>query len=61
MMAENNKILQWGNHGPILVFLHYFGGSAQSWRWVVEKLSDDYRCIAITLPGFGGGNRQWKC
>lgn len=54
MMAENNKILQWGNHGPILVFLHYFGGSAQSWRWVVEKLSDDYRCIAITLPGFDG-------
>lgn len=53
-MAENNKIIQWGNHGPILVFLHYFGGSAQSWRWVAEKLSDDYRCIAITLPGFGG-------
>ena len=37
----------------VLVFLHYFGGSAASWDWVVEKLSDDYHCIAITLPGFG--------
>lgn len=53
-MAENNKIIQWGNHGQTLVFIHYFGGSAQSWCWVAEKLSDDYRCIAITLPGFGG-------
>lgn len=53
-MSENNKIINWGDHGPILVFLHYFGGSAQSWRWVAEKLSDDYRCIAINFPGFGG-------
>lgn len=37
----------------IIVFLHYFGGSAASWDWVIKKLSKDYRCIAITLPGFG--------
>jgi pimeloyl-ACP methyl ester carboxylesterase len=53
-MGENNKIAQWGSKGEVLVFLHYFGGSAQSWQWVAEKLSDDYRCIAINLPGFGG-------
>ncbi len=29
-MAENNKIIKWEDHGPVLVFLHYFGGSAQS-------------------------------
>lgn len=36
------------------MFLHYFGGSAQSWRWVAEQLSGEYHCIAINLPGFGG-------
>lgn len=53
-MSENNKVQQWGNEGENLVFLHYFGGSAQSWQWVAEALSKDYRCIAINLPGFGG-------
>ena len=39
---------------PTLVFLHYFSGSAESWRYVVDVLSPQYRCIAIDLPGFGG-------
>jgi sigma-B regulation protein RsbQ len=37
-----------------LVFLHYFGGSAESWTWVIEKLQNNYHCIALNLPGFGG-------
>ncbi len=37
-----------------LVFLHYFGGSAQSWNWTIEHLQKDYNCIALNLPGFGG-------
>jgi sigma-B regulation protein RsbQ len=59
-MKENDKVKQWGNEGEVLVFLHYFGGSAQSWKWVAEKLSDDYRCIAINLPGFGGAPAMEK-
>lgn len=42
-----------GSKEKVLVFLHYFGGSAQSWKWVIEQLSSDYRCIAISFPGFG--------
>lgn len=38
---------------PVLVFLHYFGGSSQSWKWVAQLLSEDYHCILIDLPGFG--------
>lgn len=53
-MTDNNSIIQWGGSGKVLVFLHYFGGSAQSWRWVGEKLKDTFRCISINLPGFGG-------
>lgn len=37
-----------------LVFLHYFGGSAQSWTWTIAHLQQEYHCIALNLPGFGG-------
>jgi pimeloyl-ACP methyl ester carboxylesterase len=53
-MTDNNSIIQWGSSGKVVVFLHYFGGSAQSWKWVGEKLKDSFRCISNNLPGFGG-------
>lgn len=40
-------------HQETLVFLHYFGGSAQSWQWVIERLASEYKCVAFDLPGFG--------
>ncbi len=33
--------------------MHYFGGAARSWHWVIEHLEDDYHCVALDLPGFG--------
>lgn len=36
-----------------LVFLHYFGGSANTWLPIIDKLKDQYRCIAIDMLGFG--------
>ncbi len=38
---------------PTLVFLHYYGGSIQSWNAVVDELATDFRCLVIDLPGFG--------
>ncbi|MBC7486233.1 MAG: alpha/beta hydrolase [Cytophagaceae bacterium] len=38
---------------PVLVFIHYFGGAAQSWKWVIDILSPEYYCVALSLPGFG--------
>lgn len=52
-MKDYNKKMQSEDNRPVLVFLHYFGGSANSWDWVIEKLQNDYQCVAITLPGFG--------
>ncbi|MGF1536852.1 MAG: alpha/beta fold hydrolase [Elainellaceae cyanobacterium] len=49
--------IQWGNGDRVVVFLHYFGGAAESWCWVAEQLTQqltDCRCIALNLPGFGG-------
>lgn len=50
----DNSLQRWGSDGPVLVFIHYFGGAAQSWQWVAERLSANYRCVALNLPGFGG-------
>ena len=38
---------------PSLVFLHYFGGAAKSWKSVASLLDTQYNCILINLPGFG--------
>lgn len=37
----------------VLVFLHYFGGSGNSWNWVIDNLQDEFKCIAFDIPGFG--------
>ncbi|MBW4651065.1 MAG: alpha/beta hydrolase [Kastovskya adunca ATA6-11-RM4] len=52
MISQTSSAIEWGRQDKVLVFLHYFGGAAMSWRWVAEQLPD-YRCIAINLPGFG--------
>ena len=38
---------------PLLVFLHFFGGSARTWQPVTEILASGYECIAVDLRGFG--------
>lgn len=42
-----------GGNSKTLVFLHYFGGSSQTWSMVTDALADDFHCIAIDLGGFG--------
>lgn len=41
-----------GEGDPIL-FLHGFGGSSYSWRYVSKSFSGDHRVIAVDLKGFG--------
>lgn len=45
--------IRWGNGKKLLIFLHYFGGDADSWQWVAKNISPEFTCIAIKLPGFG--------
>ena len=42
-----------GNAGKTIVLLHYFGGNADSWRWVADRLKKKFSVVLITLPGFG--------
>ena len=42
-----------GSGEPALVFLHYWGGSARTWRHVTSKLSSTYRTLAADHRGWG--------
>ncbi|WP_434621997.1 alpha/beta fold hydrolase [Azospirillum sp. B2RO_4] len=43
-----------GQGDTALVFLHYWGGSARTWRHVVARLKDRARCVSLDLRGWGG-------
>ncbi|WP_420149635.1 alpha/beta fold hydrolase [Spirosoma sp.] len=47
------NILESGSGPLTLIFLHYFGGSALEWQTVMDLLSNQYRCIAVDMRGFG--------
>ena len=42
-----------GRGEPALVFLHYWGGSARTWRHVTAKLAPTHRTIATDHRGWG--------
>jgi len=42
-----------GEGEPAIVFLHYWGGSARTWRHVTAGLSSAYRTIATDHRGWG--------
>jgi pimeloyl-ACP methyl ester carboxylesterase len=39
--------------GSAILLLHGFPTSCYDWRSVVDKLSDDHRCVAFDFPGYG--------
>jgi haloalkane dehalogenase len=39
--------------GPVLLFVHGAPGWSFTWRGVVNRLADEFRCVALDLPGFG--------
>ncbi len=43
---------------PTLVFLHYFGGSSDSWKEITEFLAADFHCVAPDLRGFGASDNS---
>lgn len=57
-MENNLNYIDVGKGEITLVFLHYFGGSSNSWSEVIGELSHKFRCIAIDLPGFGNSQRK---
>ena len=46
-------VVQQGAGTPALVFLHYWGGSARTWRHVTNLLALEFRTIALDQRGWG--------
>jgi len=46
-------VTQQGDGDPALVFLHYYGGSSRTWRFVMEALSGRHRTVATDHRGWG--------
>ena len=42
-----------GSGATALLYLHYWGGSARTWRPVIDALPDDYLHVAVDLRGWG--------
>ncbi len=42
---------------PVLVFLHYWGGTSRTWSRVINFLKGDFRCIAYDQRGWGKSDR----
>ncbi|MDZ5648506.1 alpha/beta hydrolase [Nitrospirillum sp. BR 11828] len=42
-----------GRGEPTLVFLHYWGGSARTWRHVTSRLAPSFRTVALDHRGWG--------
>ena len=38
---------------PTLLFTHGFMGDADDWDLIISKLTNQYFCISIDLPGHG--------
>jgi len=41
---------------PAVLFLHGFMGDKRDWDDIINRISDDFYCIAIDLPGHGQSN-----
>jgi pimeloyl-ACP methyl ester carboxylesterase len=46
-------VFETGSAEPDLLFLHYWGGSARTWKDAISRLSSDFRCIAYYQRGWG--------
>lgn len=46
-----------GKGSETIVFIHGLGSYAPAWKKNISKLSKDYRCIAVDLPGYGKSSK----
>ncbi|MGB3774378.1 MAG: alpha/beta hydrolase, partial [Leeuwenhoekiella sp.] len=51
-IEEQKHYIKTGTGKKVIVFIHYFGGDAGSWKWMGEHLKKDCTCYFLNLPGF---------
>jgi len=52
------SIVDTGSGLPVLVFLHYYGGSSRTWDPVMKELAETHRCVAIDFRGWGRSDKS---
>ena len=48
---------QWGERGPRVLLIHAIGFDHRTWEPVIPFLKDDYRLVALDLPGHGESDK----
>lgn len=46
-----------GQGKPVLIFLHFWGGSSQTWKGVITLLKDQFRCVSFDSRGWGRSDK----
>lgn len=46
-----------GSGSETIIFIHGLGSYLPAWKHNIESLKDNYRCIAIDLPGYGKSSK----
>ncbi len=44
--------------GPVLLFIHGWRDSKETWREVIDRLKPRYRCVSLDLPNFGASHQN---
>ena len=47
-----------GKGGHTIIFIHGLGSYLPAWQKNIEVLKEDYRCIAVDLPGYGKSSKN---
>ncbi|MCS7052629.1 MAG: alpha/beta hydrolase [Ignavibacterium sp.] len=57
---DNYKIayVDEGESDKVILFLHGLGSYIPAWKFNIEDLKKDFRCVAIDLPGFGKSDKK---
>ncbi len=50
-------VMDEGRGEPVLLFLHFWGGSSATWNGVTAILKDDFRCISYDHRGWGQSDK----
>ena len=56
--SEEVAYIDEGSGDNTLIFIHGLSSNLEAWKKNVLELKEDYRCIALDLPGYGKSSRN---
>ncbi len=56
--SETIAYAEEGSGEKTLLFIHGLSSTLDAWKKNIQGLKDDYRCIAVDLPGYGKSSRN---